>query len=78
MITKQIERSDGFNIAIIEKLYTETGDMVVTLQQIDTDEEGNQTFVKQDSNIIMPSGSIELTEEEMEILNPTPQAEHPS
>ena len=71
MITKTIERSDGFNRAIIEKLYPETGDMVVTLQQIDTDEEGNETFVKRDSNIVMPAGLIELTEEEMKQLNPT-------
>ena len=70
MITKVIERSDGFNRAIIEKLYPETGDMVVTLQQIDTDEEGNEILVKQDGNIIMPHGSIELTESEIEILNP--------
>ena len=71
MITKIIERTDGFNRAIIEKLYPETGDMVVTLQQINMDEDGNETFVKQDGNIIMPHGSIELTEEEMKQLNPT-------
>ena len=71
MITKVIERSDGFNRAIIEKLYPETGDMVVTLQQINMDEDGNETFVKQDSNIVMPAGLIELTEEEMKQLNPT-------
>ena len=71
MITKTIERSDGFNRAIIEKLYPETGDMVVTLQQIDMDEDGNEILVKQDGNIIMPKGSIELTEEEMKQLNPT-------
>lgn len=68
MIKKNIIREDGYNTAIIEKIY-QNGDVVVTLQQIDVDEEGIETIVKQDANIVFEAGSFEFTEEELQVLN---------
>lgn len=70
MIKKSIIREDGYNVAIVERMYVETGDLVVTLQEIVTDEEGNETVVKEDHNIVLPAGTVELTEEELNELNP--------
>jgi len=75
MIKKSIIREDGYNIAIVKSIYIETGDLVATLQEVTTDEEGNETIVKEDHNIVLPAGTIELTPEESEELNPQPVTE---
>ena len=74
MIQKEVIREDGFNRAIINSMY-ENGDVVVTLQEVTTDEEGNETIVKEDHNIVLPAGTIELTAKELEELNPQPVTE---
>lgn len=69
MIKKLLEnREDLYNIAIIEKMY-QNGDVVATLQQVETDEEGIETIVKQDTNIVFKTGSFEFTETELNELN---------
>lgn len=69
MIKKLLEnRDDLYNIAIIEKMYS-NGDVVAKLQQVETDEEGVETIIKQDTNIVFESGSFEFTQEEINELN---------
>lgn len=67
---KKIIDFDGYNVAEICHVY-QTGDVSVKLFQIETDEEGNETIVKQDENIVFPAGYFEFTAEELEELNPT-------
>lgn len=55
---------DGYNEADILEMY-ENGDVRTNVFQI---EEGEVT--RQDTNIVFPSGVIEFTEEEIEILRP--------
>lgn len=71
MITKNID-FDGYNRAIIEKLY-DNEDMVCTVQEIAVDEAGSETIVKQDTNLVFPAGSIQLTPEEIAELRPNNQ-----
>jgi hypothetical protein len=73
MITKKLTgRTDGFNTAIIEKLFA-NGSTICTVQQIDIDKDGKETFVKQDTNIGFPADYFKFTKKELEILNPTPK-----
>lgn len=68
---KEIEREDGFNFAIINH-YWEGGDCLCTLQVIETDEQGVETVVREQSDIILKDGvDFVLTAEELEELNPT-------
>ena len=84
MIRKEIQgRIDGYTHAIVEKLF-ENGAMICTLQQLEEakdtngnlklDEEGQPILnvIKQDTNIGFAAGTIELTPEEVEELNPQP------
>lgn len=69
---KEITREDGFNIALINH-YWEGGDCLCTLQVIETDEQGVETVVREQSDIILKDGvDFVLTEEELEELNPKP------
>lgn len=69
MIKKNIIREDGYNAAIIEKIY-QNGDVVVTLQQVEVNDEGVETILKQDANIVFEAGSFEFSKEELEELIP--------
>ena len=62
MTTRDIIREDGFNRAVVESMY-QNGDIVVTLQEVVTDEEGVETIVREAGNIVFEAGSFEFTEE---------------
>lgn len=69
---KEIEREDGFNVAVINH-YWEGGDCLCTLQLIETDEQGVETVAREQSDIILKDGvDFVLTEEELEELNHKP------
>ena len=69
---KEITREDGFNFAIINH-YWEGGDCLCTLQEIETDEEGVETIIREQPDIILKDGvDFVLTPEEVEELNPQP------
>ena len=67
MIVKNID-FDGYNRAIVLKQYI-NGDLVCEVQEVQVDNEGNETIVKQDTNIVFFAGSIELTQDEVYVLN---------
>lgn len=66
MIVKNID-FDGYNRAIVQKKYV-NGDLVCDVQGIETDDQGNENIIKEDTNIVFFAGSIELTQEESELL----------
>lgn len=69
MIKKLLgNREDLYNVALIEKMYS-NGDVVATLQQVEVDEEGIETIIKQDTNIVFEAGSFEFSQEEISELN---------
>ena len=62
MIVKNID-FDGYNRAIVQKMY-ENGDLVCDVQTVQVDEMGEE-IIKQDTNLVFISGSIELTQDEI-------------
>lgn len=71
MVKKNVIREDGFNVAIVEKIY-QNGDIVVTLQRTEMGEDGVEIIVGEETNIVFENGSLELTEEELNELHPIP------
>lgn len=69
MIQKEVVREDGLNRAIVQSMY-ENGDVVVVLQEVATDEEGNETIIREVTNIVFKAGSFEFTQDELDYLNP--------
>lgn len=69
MIHKEVIREDGFNRTVISSMY-ENGDVVVVLQEVTADEEGNETIIREVTNIVFEAGSFEFTQEELAVLRP--------
>ena len=55
---------DGYNVAEILEMY-ENGDVRTNVFQIE-----NEEVIRYDTNIVFPSGTIQFTEEEIEVLRP--------
>lgn len=58
---------DGYNLAHLVHMY-EDGAIVAEVFQVETAEDGTETIVKQDRDIVFPAGYFELTEDEVNEL----------
>ena len=73
-IIKAIE-FDGYTTAHLVHMY-EDGAIVAEVFQIETAEDGTETIIKQDHDIVFPAGYFELTEaEENELKGITEETE---
>lgn len=63
MITKQID-FDGYNVAEVKHMYND-GQVVADVKQIEVAEDGSETILKQDTNIVFTKDYFGFTTEEL-------------